>query len=63
MRVFFKVILALAVVILILPLTPALAADFPLSSGDDEISDALDYLRDAQDSDGNIGGFAVSAWV
>lgn len=63
MRTRFRVTLTLALVVLTLPLTPALAADFPLSPQDDEISDALDYLRDAQESDGNIGGFAVSAWA
>lgn len=57
------VILALVLAALTLPPTPILATDFPLSTDDTVITDALNYLRGAQASDGNIGGFAVSAWV
>ena len=43
---------------------PALAASsYLLQPGDDEVADALDYLRDAQEDDGNIGSFGISAWV
>jgi len=41
----------------------ALAASYPLDESDSEIRDALEYLSDQQDSDGGIGGFAVSAWA
>ncbi|MDY6959372.1 MAG: prenyltransferase/squalene oxidase repeat-containing protein [Halobacteriota archaeon] len=40
---------------------PAIA--YPYNVGSDEISDALEYLRGAQEADGNIGGFATSAWA
>jgi len=63
MRSCFKIILALALVVLILPSAPVMATDFPLSTDDTAITDALDYLRQAQAADGNIGGFAISAWV
>jgi len=36
---------------------------YPLQTSDTEVCDALDYLRGAQDTDGNIGGFGSSAWV
>ena len=54
---------SLMLVASLLPLSPAMAADFPLSPGDDEVADAIEYLRDAQGDDGSIGGFGVSAWV
>jgi len=63
MRSCLKIILALALVALILPPVPVMATDFPLPTGDTVITDALDYLRQSQAADGNIGGFAISAWV
>ena len=56
-------ILALALVVLMLSSLPAMANDFPLSSGDSVLVDALDYPCDAQEADVSIGSFAVSAWV
>jgi hypothetical protein len=58
-----RVVLLLSLVTLVLPLSPALAADFPLSPDDTVVADGLDYLRDAQGADGNIGGYSVSAWA
>jgi len=43
---------------------PILAySNYPLSSSDTEIASALDYLRNNQTIQGDIGGFATSAWV
>jgi len=39
------------------------AADYPLETDSSEVEDAVAYLLDEQDSDGGIGGFAVSAWA
>jgi len=36
---------------------------FPLSASDPQITDALDYLRGRQQSDGRIAAFATSAWA
>lgn len=36
---------------------------YPLQPGDAQITKALDYLREAQQTNGNIGGFSVSGWV
>jgi uncharacterized repeat protein (TIGR02543 family) len=56
---------ALLLLVSVLPvLTPAVAAaDYPLSATDTEIEDAIAFLRDAQTSDGSVGGFVTSAWV
>lgn len=56
---------AIVAVLIILVLLPslALAAGFPLSPSDTAINNALDFLRDAQQPNGNIGGFAISAWA
>ena len=43
--------------------TSILAYSYPLQADDTEIEDALDFLRDSQQTDGSIGGLAVSAWV
>jgi iron complex transport system substrate-binding protein len=40
-----------------------LASSYALQPTDPEVARALDYLRSAQQDDGSIGGFAVSAWV
>ena len=63
MRSWLRIILVLALVFFALPPTPVLATDFPLSTDDTVITDALDYLWQAQAADGNIGGFAISAWA
>ena len=39
------------------------AASYPLTASDNQVADALDYLRGVQSSDGSIGSFASSAWV
>ncbi len=36
---------------------------YPLTTSDAEVFNALNYLRGAQGTDGNIGGFGSSAWV
>jgi len=36
---------------------------FPLDAGDPQITEALDYLRGRQQSDGKIAAFATSAWA
>ncbi len=66
-RALFRLAVSLCTTLSLL-LVPAvastvLAASYPLDDGDTEIQDALDYLKDAQDSDGSIGGFAISAWA
>jgi len=43
--------------------TPSNQHNFPLSVSDSEIVNALQYLRNKQQSDGSIGGFSVSAWT
>ena len=65
-----KLAFTLTVIVLICTLImpglapPALAASsYPLQPTDTEIVNALDYLRDAQEDDGNIGGFGTSAWA
>ena len=39
------------------------ADNYPFAVSDSEVSDALDYLRAQQGPNGDIGGFANSAWV
>ena len=39
------------------------AQAYPLGAGDIQITKALNYLRQAQQPDGSIGGFVTSAWV
>jgi len=36
---------------------------YPLTTGDAEVANALDYLRAQQGTDGSIGDFATSAWA
>ena len=36
---------------------------YPLESEDNQISDALDFLRMSQDSDGKIGSYVASSWL
>ena len=42
---------------------PILAATHPLDTSDQQVADALDYLRSQQASDGAIGDFATTAWA
>ncbi|MDY6965545.1 MAG: prenyltransferase/squalene oxidase repeat-containing protein [Halobacteriota archaeon] len=57
-----KVATIVSIILLLSTLAiPAMA--YPYNVGDEEIDDALDYLRGEQETDGNIGGFATSAWV
>ncbi|MBN1862493.1 MAG: hypothetical protein JW790_02480 [Dehalococcoidales bacterium] len=63
-RKYLAVFLAVSLLALLPPAPPpAEAADFPLDPSDGVIVDALDYFVTAQESDGNIGGFAVSSWA
>jgi len=56
-------VLILGLISVALP-APILAySNYPLSSSDTEIASALDYLRNNQTIQGDIGGFATSAWV
>lgn len=48
--------------LLAVPVT-AVEEDYPYSASDAVISDALNYLRSAQDNDGKIESFSASAWV
>ena len=61
----FAVLLSVILVISGIVVMPAIAleAHYPLSPDDTKITKALDYLRDAQSDDGDIGSFGTSAWV
>jgi len=63
----FTVLLSLLLVTIITVatmVTPAVAyTGYPLNTGDVEIADALDYLREIQASDGSIGSYSDSAWA
>jgi len=52
-----------AVILTILPIPIVAYSNYPLSCSDTEIASALDYLRNSQTTQGDIGGFATSAWV
>lgn len=53
-----------ALLLMSLPILPALAADsYPFQPSDFEVANALDYLRNQQDTDGGISDFSTSAWV
>ncbi len=58
-----SLLLIFALILTILPITIVAYSDYPLSSSDTEIASALDYLRNNQAIQGDIGGFATSAWV
>jgi hypothetical protein len=59
-----SILLVTALFLAHLATQPVNAADgYPFEVNDPEVSDALDYLRAQQSPDGNIGGFANSAWV
>jgi hypothetical protein len=66
LRIFRSKLFTVLLISLIIPgllITPVLAAEYPLTTSDDEIINALDYLRSQQDSDGKIDSFGNSAWV
>jgi len=53
-----------ALIVPCLLITPVMAVEpYPYDPGDSVISDALNYLRSQQDSDGKIESFSASAWV
>ncbi len=55
---------ALAAVVVASIMAPVMAADsYPLQTTDAEVADALNYLRDEQNTDGSIGSFVDSAWI
>lgn len=62
-----KLLSVLIVFTLLLPTlfaTPVLAAGpYPLTTSDAEVTDALNYLRTQQGTDGSISDFATSAWA
>jgi hypothetical protein len=61
---FFTTLLISALVLPCLLAVPVVAnGTYPYSASDDEVADALDYLRGEQISDGSIGTFLDSAWV
>lgn len=56
--------IALAAVVVASIMAPVMAADsYPLQTADAEVADALNYLRDEQNTDGSIGSFVDSAWI
>lgn len=67
-RVFKSKLLSILLIIaLVLPLiftTPVLAAGtYPYTTGNTEVSGALNYLRAQQGTDGKISDFSTSAWT
>ncbi len=62
----YKSVLFLSIILVVNSTTMLSSAennDFPYSSNDDIITNALDFLKNQQKNDGNIGGIAVSAWA
>jgi hypothetical protein len=59
-----SLLLIFALILTILPIPIVVAySDYPLSSSDNETASALDYLRNNQTIQGDIGGFGTSAWA
>ena len=58
-----SLLLIFALILTILPITIVAYSNYPLSSSDTEIASALDYLRNNQTIQGDIGGFGTSAWA
>jgi len=58
-----SLLLIFALILTILPIPIVAYSDYPLSSSDTEIASALDYLRNNQTIQGDIGGFGTSAWA
>ncbi len=56
-------LLALSLALLASPEPAGADSGYPFATTATEITEALDFLRDSQRSDGSIGGFTVSAWV
>ena len=60
----FVIILIFTLLLSCLITVPALAKDiYPLTTSDPEVTDALDYLRAQQGTDGSISDFSTSAWA
>ena len=60
---FLTALLISALIVPCLLASPVVATDYPYSSSDGPIADALNYLRSQQDSTGMIDSFGNSAWV
>jgi hypothetical protein len=60
---FLTALLISALIVSCLLASPVKATDYPYSSSDGQIADALNYLRSQQDSTGMIDSFGNSAWV
>ncbi len=58
-----SLLLIFALILTILPIPIVAYSNYPLSSSDAEIASALDYLRNNQTTQGDIGGFGTSAWA
>lgn len=59
-----SLLLALVLVASVILPAPALAwTNYPLQPSDTKVSSALNYLQGEQTVNGDIGGFATSAWV
>jgi len=58
-----SLLLIFAVILTVLPIPIVAYSNYPLSCSDTEIVSALDYLCNSQTTQGDIGGFATSAWV
>lgn len=58
-----SLLLIFPVILTSLPITIVARSNYPLSCSDAEIASALSYLRNSQTTEGDIGGFATSAWV
>jgi hypothetical protein len=61
----FAILLISALILPGLLAVPVMAVeeDYPYTTGDDEVADALNYLRSVQESDGKISDFSTSAWA
>ena len=58
-----SVLLICILLVALLPLQAVAWTTYPLQPSDGEVESALDYLRGQQTTEGDIGGFATSAWV
>ena len=58
-----SVLLICILLVALLPLQAVAWTTYPLQPSDGEVESALDYLRGQQTAEGDIGGFATSAWV
>ena len=62
-RFWASFLLILGLIAAILPLQAGKSTDYSLSASGTGAAGALDYLRSAQEDNGSIGGFGISAWV